>query len=688
MAACRDPMNTADVAAGCIALFLIVIPWAMAANRLAGRLLPAWNAAAGVLVTAVIGVSGVLVAAELLGVMGGFARWPLAALLSVVSLVVLTTVAPRTPVPSVERRPGPDRAGWAALGLALVAALAVSAALLGRDARVLTTGPTDADALHYHLSESAWFVQTHSINHLHQTASSDASVYYPLDVELLDAVAMLGPRPDIATLGLNVGFGWLALLACWVIGARWQMGPAAVAAGAAVLAVPLIAGAASGPGLNDIPAIASLLAAVALLVHAEGRSRWPTAIAVAGLALGLAAGTKLTLLAVVVLVAVTAVWCAPGRRWLTAGLVSSSAVLTGGFWFGRDWVSVGSPVPSVGLTIAGHGFHQVPYPQVKPDSFSVAHYLGDGSVIRHWFVPSLKIVATPAWPLVLGLPVLGLLAALLLRGERIRRLLAVVGLVGIAAYLVTPMTALGPAGRPILFGANLRYVAPVLALGLVLLVTAAPLRRLAVPVTLLLTGFTLALLTSSTTGLYVDRPRGWALALLVAVAVGWFVVVSRQSPVRLVTAAVAVLSLLVVANAAAVLQHHYLTDRYAAPGPRNRLFAAAAGLHHQRIGVVGLPLQYPFTGPRLDNSVSYVGVEAPDHSFAAPTTCSAWRVALATGRYDYVVIEPRAAEHTEQLLVWTASIPGARLVDVSTAGSVISLPPTVGTAGCGGATAG
>lgn len=678
-------MDTGDYAAGCVALTLTVIPWAFASARLAGRLLPGWTGPARVLVTAVLGVSGILVLAELAGMLGSFTRWWVALASALVSAAVLGLVRPSTGTP-----PGapeiPDRfrrSEWESLGLALVAALAVSAALLGRDARVLTTGPTDDDALHYHLSDSAWFVQTHSINHLHQTASSDASVYYPLDDELLDAVAMLGPRPDIATLGLNVGFAWLMLLACWVIGARWEMGAAAVAGGASVLAIPLIAGAASGPGLNDIPSMAAFFAAVAVLVHARGRRRWPTATAIAGLGLGLAAGSKLSLLAMVVGIAVTAVIIAPKGRWLTAGVISVAAVVTGGFWFIRDWISVGSPVPSVNLTVGGHGFHQVPYPQVKPFSFTVAHYLTDGAVIRHSFIPALKVVATPAWPIVLGLPALGILAALvLLRSDRIRRSLAVVAELGVAAYLFTPNTALGPEGHPTLFGANVRYLVPVLVVGMLLLVTAAPLRRYPVAVTGLLTIFTLALLQSSTTSAYIDRWRGLALALAVAVGVAWAVTVVRRVPSHLVTAAVGILALLILANGGASLQHHYLEDRYAASTVRDKFFALGSQVSGARIGIVGQPLQYPFTGPRLSNTVQYVGVEAPDHSYGAPTTCRGWTKALRSGRYQYLVFETPTREPIDRLVGWTSSIPGARVIGANAIGYVVSMPADVASINC------
>jgi len=75
----------------------------------------------------------------------------------------------------------------------VICVMAISVVLLGRDARAVHTGPNDLDSLHYHLTQSAQMVQTHDLNHLHQTSSSDGTLYYPFNIELLDAVTMLGP---------------------------------------------------------------------------------------------------------------------------------------------------------------------------------------------------------------------------------------------------------------------------------------------------------------------------------------------------------------------------------------------------------------------------------------------------------------------------------------------------------------
>jgi hypothetical protein len=689
-------MNVADYVAGFAALSLILLPWAFSATRLHRWLLPEWTGAAGVLVAAIFWVSGILVLAELLGGFGAFSRWSMAGASAGTAVAALALV-PRRASPNPPLSAGKtwvsarSRTDWVALVLAALCLVGVSAAMLGRDARVLHTGPTDVDSLDYHLTNSADFVRTGSIDHLHQTAASDANVYYPFDDELLDAVGMLGPHPDVATLGLNIGFAWLALLACWVIGARWAMGTVAVAAGTAVLALPLLAAAASGPGLNDVPSMAALLAAIAVLVHSDrppevgadrSPQRWLRSAAVAGLALGLAGGSKLSLLAPVLIVALAVVVTAPVRKAATAVIVAGAALLTGGFWYARDWIAVGSPVPSVNLTIAGHGFHGVPYPEVKPRAFTVAHYLTNTSVIRHWFVPALKVDATPLWPLVLALAAVGIVVGLFSRGTPVRRLLSIAALFGLAVYVVTPTTAEGPPGEPILFGANFRYVIPAMAIAILLVATAPALRRVAMPMTAGFTALTLALLASSTAGAVVDRPIGFAAAAVVAASVAWTAVAVRGGPSRLVTAGLLVAGLLAVAVVGAVVQRGYLRHRYAGSDPRDRLLAWANPLQHARIGVVGFPSEYSFFGTHLNNDVSYVGVYAADHSFAAPTSCLAWRAALTRGRYQYVVVQPGTPENTVALLRWTTSVPGVSGVLRNPRGTVLKLPATIGTAGC------
>ncbi len=682
-------MNVGDYIAGSSALVLTVALWPFAAARLQRRLLPSWDPAAAVLARAVIALSGLVVVAELMGLADGLRRWPLAVVSAAVAAIVAALGRPAPARRRLSLRLPTAPADRLVLASLVVCVMSISAVLLGRDARALHTGPTDLDSLHYHLTQAAQMVQTHNLDHLHQTAASDGTLYYPFNVELLDAIAMLGPRPDIATFGLNLLFGWLALLACWVIGARWRVGAAGVAGGAVVLALPIVAGASSGPGLNDIPGMAFLLAGVACLLIAglprAGRPRpgWLLEIALAGLALGLAAGTKLPLVAPVLLIAIGATVVARGDRIRVAVAIGAAGLLTGSFWYLRDWVIVGSPQPSLDLRVAGHGLTFVPYPEVKPYSFTVAHYLGNWSVIRHWFVPGLKVVWTSAWPVAALLMAAGAVLAIGFDRAPSRRMLGVVTVLGFIAYLLTPTTAIGAPNQPVLFATNTRYAIPVLALAMVLLATAELLRRHAVVVTVGLTGFTIVLLLLSRFIGKVATAPGIAAAIVVCAAGLWGAAVFLRSPWRhcgLALGAVSVVALVVVGG---VLQHKYLKQRYAVTaGPNDAIYSYLGGLTGARIGVSGHGLEYPFYGPTFANRVNYVGVTAPDNSFGAPGSCSQLVHVLVSARDQYLVIEPLPLEHTARLMTWTAAIPGVRQVMAGALGTVYRLPPRISSSGC------
>jgi hypothetical protein len=681
-------MNVADYIAGSSALVLTVAPWLPASARLQRRLLPGWDPAAAVLARCVIAASGLLVVAELMGIATVLRRWPLAAASVAAASAVAALGRPaQARQPRRVRRPkrGSD---WILLASVVVCVMSVSAVLLGRDVQVLHTGGTDLDSLHYHLTQAAQMAQSHSLDHLHQTASSDGSIYYPFNIELLDAVAMLGPKPDIATLGLNLLFAWLALLACWVIGARWRVGAAAVAGGSLLLGLPIVSGASSGPGLNDIPGPAFLLAGIALLLVAElprdeqPRSRWQAAVGIAGLALGFAAGTKLPLVVPVLLVGAGVVVLARGDRIRAAGLLAGGGLLTGSFWYLRDWIIVGSPQPSLKLQVAGHGFTFVPYPEVKPYAFTVAHYIGDYFIVRHWFVPGLKVVWSSAWPVVAVLLVVGVVLGLVADRSAFRRVIAVAAIVGFVSYLVTPTTAMGVRNQPVLFATNTRYAIPVLALALVLFATAAVLRPYTVFVTVGLTVLTVIVLLLSKFHGKISTQPGVAAAIVIAAAAAWIAVAAHSRPGRVTNVAIGVASAVVLVAAGGAIQRKYLDHRYVVGDPRDRLYTYVGGLSGQRIGLTGLSLQYPFYGPSFANQVNYVGVTEPDQYFHAPLTCLSFVREVAAAHDDYLVIEPLAVLPTARMMSWAEAIPGVQVVLKTDLGRVYRLPASITAAGC------
>ena len=127
---------------------------------------------------------------------------------------------------------------------------------------------------------------------------------------------------------------------------------------------------------------------------------WP--LAVAGLAVGLAAGTKVTALAMAAALSVAVLVLAPaGRRWAAAGWWFVPALLGGGFWYLRNLVVAGNPLPAV----ESLGPISLPHPerlQIGRPDFSIAHYATDTGVWREYFAPGLHDGFGALWPLVVG----------------------------------------------------------------------------------------------------------------------------------------------------------------------------------------------------------------------------------------------------------------------------------------------
>jgi hypothetical protein len=231
-----------------------------------------------------------------------------------------------------------------------------------------------------------------------------------------------------------------------------------------------------GDAKNDTAGLFFLLASAAVLVNADANARagrerpaLPTgALIVAGLAAGLALGTKLNLLAPFAFLTLGVIAISAGYRWRATCIWVASSLATGGFWFARNLVNAGNPLPWIQ---AG--------PLPGPDQLdinirhpaNVAHYLlpPDGGVIRHHLIPGLHDSFGALWPLVLVAVIGGFLLAIFRGRTPLIRMLGIVALLSGLAYLVTPLTAAGPEGDPTAFTTNLRYASPAIGLGAMLL---------------------------------------------------------------------------------------------------------------------------------------------------------------------------------------------------------------------------
>ncbi|HWT91029.1 MAG TPA: hypothetical protein VN179_07920 [Solirubrobacterales bacterium] len=672
---------------GALQLALVVGPLGFGAYKLRRRLLPDWEGAPARLVESIVFVALMIWLSEILGTFGLFyAGTLIAASLLVAGAVAFWPAGPVTgggPPCSTNRtaRGGPPPAppagenGWALLVMvAVISATVFSYAVTTKHA--LDRGIFNFDSLWYHMPFAVEMVQSHSMTGMHKTETVFTNWFYPQNSELLHAVGILLTGRD--TLSLFLNFGWLAVafLAAYCVGRPYGRGATTAVAAAILLECHTLVVRDPGAAKNDLMAAALILAAVAILIEAwshresagplrriagqrsggpseagEGWDRW--ALAAAGLATGLAAGTRVTALAMAAALTVAVVVLAPkGRRWAAAWWFLP-ALAGGVFWYLRNLVVAGNPIPEV----ESLGPISLPHPERlqegRPD-FNIAHYATDTGVWREYFAPGLSEAFGVLWPLVVFGAAAAALWAVLRGRDRIVRWVGGIALFGLLAYLFTPLSAAGAEGEPVGFGINIRYVIPALLAGIVLL----PLERrfdserwrwwlLGVLVLVFL-------LTNRPDEDLRDKARIFAFFLTVLtflVPALLLYLRGRGARPALVAGAAAGLVVLLVAIGYPV-QRHYLEKRFANDGAvherlpgmnLNDPYRWARDVEGARIGLVGTTAGfagYGFYGTDLTNHVQYLGEEGPHGAFNAIPTCAHFRAAVNAADLDYLVTSP------------------------------------------------
>jgi hypothetical protein len=619
-------------------LLLVGFAW-LGASAVRGRLLPGFRGGPAHLATSVLALALLLVTAEVLGSLGLFDPVPYLLVVSIGGLLCRILIPPAGGVvggtpPEDALATGRGGGSPAATGPAgrgglvpTFVALAVAAAALvkfGIELKPhLSAGMTGFDSTWYHGPFAAGFFQSGDTWELHYIAPQFLAWLYPASSEVFHAVGMQAFDRDLLSVLLNLGWFVGCMLACWCIGRPYGVAPWSLALGAIALSVPVMADQA-GEARNDIVGIFFLLAAVAIAVNAWNE-REPLslgALAVTGLAAGLAAGTKLNfLLPAAVLVLGLPVLAGKGGKARAYAASIAAALLGGGYWYLRNLVHTGNPLP----WIDSIGPISPPAPDQAlggREAHSVLGYLIDGTVWSDWFLPGLHDGLWLIWPLIL-LASIGSLLLALARGAN--PALRIAGLVGFAAafsWLVAPTSASGPEGSPRGFESGLRYLAPALVLGLSVL-PAALLPRVA-----RWRGSPIAEGARSASEHmgegHRDRTRGPATT-------------GTRRSLAFVSLAV-VLALAIALGYP--LQRHYLDHRYANPSfttpGLNAAFAWSRDIEDARIATTSTR-QYPLFGTDLSNDVEFVGSEQPHGGFVAPSTCRAWRRLINAGDYDYVV---------------------------------------------------
>jgi hypothetical protein len=707
-------VSAGSYAVSALALLVVGGSIAFTAYRLRRRLMPAWEGAPARLVESIVSIALLIWLGEILGTFGLFYAWVFvgASLLIAGAAKALLPAGPVTagdppplPVAKASSGAGPPTAPPAGPGawswlpwvvtVGVVGLVFAHWGLTTKDA--LDRGIFNFDSLWYHMPYATDMVQSHSVTGLHYTETVFTNWFYPQNSELLHATGILLTHRDTLSLFLNFVFLALSFLAAWCIGRPYGRGHLTVVAAAIVLECHTLVVREPGAAKNDLVAAALLLAAVAILVTAWSRHRqtgaplprggtvggptpedalatgrgggspavtgpagpeafaWP--VAAAGLATGLAVGTKSTAVAMAAALTLAVVVLAPtGRRWAAFGWWFIPALLGGGYWYLRNLIIAGNPLPQA----TSIGPISLPHPERLQEgrpNFNIVHYATDTGVWRHYFEPGLHQAFGSLWPLVIAAAIVGALLALLRGHDKILRWAGGVALFGLIAYVFTPLSAAGIDGAPVGFSINIRYVIPPLLLGVVLLPLA--IRRLDGwrQWTLLSCLLLVLVITDRSDAALRDPARTFGIPLAFVLVVLPAVLIwaySRSGAANagrrrmsLVLSGCAALVLLVLAIGYP-LQRHYLRDRFDAaseiPGLQlDSAYQWARDKSHSRIGLAGTTagfLSYGFYGTDLSNHVIYLGEKGPHGAYNAIPTCAAFRTAVNTADLDYLVTTP------------------------------------------------
>jgi hypothetical protein len=672
--------DTGDYILGAIGLLAIALSVAIAGRTTRRAALPTWTGTPALLADAVLAVGVFVLISELLGLFG-----ILDGVILVVACLIVGGGAVRLEPMLIRAgarvaRSGEDREAdlrearsttRLELAVAIVIALVVAAQWAGPTLLALDRGIYGGDSLWYHLPLAAHIAQTGSITSLLYTDPLYLNWFYPQVSELVHAGGILLFGNDFLSPLLNLGWLGLALFAGWCIGRPYGSGATGLAAVASVMAANLLFSRQPGNANNDVVAIALFLSAVALLLNA----RWPSrpaappfgALLVAGVAAGLALGTKLTVVPPVLALTLGVIWIAgKGHRLRATGTWIGAMAVGGGYWYARNLIASGNPFPWQDI---GPIHHAEALQGRHP--YAIVHYATDTDVWGKFFTPALHERLGDLWPAYLALAVIGVLLVLW-RGGRVERMLGVVALLAAIAYLLTPLGASGPDGMPIDFRLNIRYLAPGLILALTLLAIppdflrgrrawrlggAERLWRLGT-----LTIF--AVLTVVSAGaigaIDTDRIPGTAALALALVALPLLLVfLSRRGLGPVPLAGVGAAALIALAIFGRMAQDDYLDQRYSSTAadypkppehPATELdqglgdaFDWARGIGDVKIalsGTMGALFQYGLWGLDSSNDVVYVGEHGSRGSFRDIAECPEWIGALNDGDYDYVVTTP------------------------------------------------
>jgi hypothetical protein len=493
------------------------------------------------------------------------------------------------------------------------------------------------DALNFQIPVVARWIQTGTVWRLDQYTPDYSNATYPQNGNVLLLAATLPWHSGFLTRLVAVPYAFAACAGAYAcareIGAAraWALMTAATFG-----AIPVFDKVALDGAQTDAPMLACLAAgALFLLRHRRTGAR--SDLVLAGVGLGLCFGGKWYALPAVAVV--LALWggarFVAGTRLATVlrdgALVAGLVLVAGGFWLVRNWVQTGNPLFPQKVTLLGVTVFDAPRDTLRElGGFTLAHYATDTAVWRAYLRPAFSAYLSIA-ALVLAA---GGLLALRRRGPALVVALAMASLA--VVYVMTPYSAFGPDGHPLLAGVSTRYGLPALLAAAVAAAWAGSrLPRAAQG------AFALLLLFGLFDGLHKEYDPAVSGAALLAGAVGAVALAwaaRRRWPAPALCAVVAVGALL---GADAVRTRS--NDRgYGAMDPTLAWVGAHASSGH-RIGLAGIwsndgvsPV-LPVFGTRFGNEVDYVG-RFVGHMLRQEPGEAPFRAHLRAGRYDLLLV--------------------------------------------------
>lgn len=351
-----------------------------------------------------------------------------------------------------------------------------AASMLGVAALALGLRAVDSqefESRHYHYEAIAHFVVEGSIWSLPFQNPGFFTATHPGNAEVLGAVVAL------ATGGEHLIYAWIlpvagllvvlagAALARELGGRPWVGALACVA----FIASPLVFGTAAHSLTNDLLPVAGCTVAAALLLRAR-RAGDTAPVWLAGVALGVAVGTKYTAFAPTAIMALGAFWLLRSR-WQPF-LVAPGLLALAGPWLLRNLVAAGNPLYPQSIRLGGVEVFEGGSGPLDPLSGTFGGHVvaGRESALTTWWDLSWLLYG-PLLPAAVAGIVVGLWT-----GSRQRHaptvaasLLAATSLL---AYAATPYTGAGDPPLAFLMGSNLRYAMIGVLLGLIVLVARMP----------------------------------------------------------------------------------------------------------------------------------------------------------------------------------------------------------------------